>query len=63
MALNNLRLQIKSTTSRTKLHILNWSCTYAEASFDLDSGSTLLDKDNDLEEEIAHLCNELSIFI
>ena len=42
-------------------------CTHEEASFvsldDLDSISILLDKDNDLEEEITHLFNEVSNFI
>ena len=38
-----------------------------EASFvsldDLDNISILLDKDNDLEEEITHSFNEVSIFV
>ena len=47
----------------------HWSsgCIHKEASFvsldDLDKISVLLDEDNDLEEEITHLFNEISIFI
>ena len=42
-------------------------CTHKEPSFmsfdDQDNISILLDKDNDLEEDIDHLFNEVSIFI
>ena len=42
-------------------------CTHKEASFvsldDLDKIFILLDEDYDLEEEITHLFNEVSIFI
>ena len=42
-------------------------CTHEVASFvssdDLDNISISLDGDNDLEEEITHLFNEVSIFI
>ena len=41
-------------------------CTYEEASFvsldNLDNISVLLDEDIDLEEEITHLFNEVTIF-
>ena len=69
MALNNLRLQIKSITSQTKLHLY---CKHAfglhtQASFVffldyLGNISFLLDEDNDLKEEIINLFNELDIF-
>ena len=57
IALNNLRSQIKSTTSQTKLHICckrgPWIAHMKKASFvsldDLDNISSLLDEDNDLE--------------
>ena len=68
--LNNLRLQIKSIASQTKLHVCcihglefhteEVSLVYLD---DLDNISFLLDEDNDLEEEITHLYNEVSIFI
>ena len=51
------------------MYILNIASnrTHEEALFvsldKLDNISTLLDKDNDLEEEITHVFNELSIFI
>ena len=51
------------------MYIVNMasSCTHEKASFlyldDLDEISTLLDEDNDLEEEITHLFNEVSVFI
>ena len=46
---------------------LSSGCTHEEALFvslgDLDNISILLHEDNDLEEEISHLFNEVSIFI
>ena len=51
------------------MYIVNMasSCTHEKASFlyldDLDEIFTLLDEDNDLEEEITHLFNEVSVFI
>ena len=71
IALNNLRSQIKSTTSQTKLHICCkrglWIAHMEKASFvsldDLDNISSLLDEDNDLEYEINHLFDKVSISI
>ena len=41
-------------------------CTHEQAFFvpldDLDNISILLDQDNNLEEEITHLCNEVFLF-
>ena len=46
--------------------IMASGCTHDKAWFvsldDLDEISTLLDEDNDLEEEITYLFNEVSIF-
>ena len=71
ITLNNLRSQIKSVTSQTKLHICckhRFGCVQHEEGLfvsldDLDNISFLLDKDNDLEEENTHLFNEVTIFI
>ena len=44
-----------------------WGCSHEEASYefldDLDYISVLPDKHDDLENEIIHLLNEVSIFI
>ena len=51
------------------MYIVNMDlvCTHEETSFvsldGLDNISILLDKDNDLEEEITYLYNKVSLFI
>ena len=68
-SLNSLTTQIKLITSQTKLHV---NCKHGlglhtrgifVCIFRCLDISNLLDEDNDLEEEIAHLFNEASIFI
>ena len=70
IALNDLRLQIKSIKSQTKLHVYwkhGFGLRIRGSSVcildDLDNISTFLDEDSKLEEEITHLINEVSIFI
>ena len=64
-----MRSQTKSLTSQTKLHVYcirGFGLHTEEAWFvpldDLENISILLEEDNDLEEKIAHLFNEVSIF-
>ena len=63
------RAQAKSITPQAKLHVYCkqvLGCPQEEASFvyidDLDNISFSLDKENYLEEDLAHLFNESSIF-
>ena len=66
-----LEVAVKSITSQTKLHVyckydfgLHALGSYSFVSLNnLDNISISLDEDNDLEEEITHLFNEVSIFI
>ena len=66
-----LEVAIKSITSQTKLHVyckydfgLHTLGSYSFVSLnDLDNISISLDEDNDLEAEITHSFNEVSIFI
>ena len=70
IVLINLKSLIKLITSQTELHVYGKhgsACTLEEAlSVSLDNFakiSILLDKDNDLEEQITHLFDEVNIFI
>ena len=70
IVLINLKSLIKLITSQTELHVYGKhgsACTLEEALFvSLDNFakiSILLDKDNDLEEQITHLFDEVNIFI
>ena len=66
-----LEVAVKSITSQTKLHVyckhdfeLHTLGSYSFVSLNnLDNNSISLDEDSDLEVEITHLFNEVSIFI
>ena len=67
IVLINLKSLIKLITSQTELHVYGKhgsACTLEEALSDnFAKISILLDKDNDLEEQITHLFDEVNIFI